>query len=78
VGFFMSIELTALEKSTQKKRENLEQAMKDWRKQLSQEIANKKITKKNISNKEKVKKEKSKARHSANRLINSFEKGWTF
>ena len=74
----MPIELTAEEKSNLKRKQAQEQAMKDWRKQVAETIANEKIAKRNISNKEKIKETKKKARHSANRLINCFEKGWQF
>ena len=78
MGFFMSIELTAEEKSNLKRKQAQEQAMKDWRKQVADTIASEKIAKRKISNKEKIKETQKKARHSANKLINCFEKGWQF
>jgi phenylalanyl-tRNA synthetase alpha subunit len=74
----MAIELTELEKANLKRKQKLEEAMSDWRKQVATTIAEKKISKRGISNKAKVKEVKKKAKHSANRLINCFEKGWQF
>jgi hypothetical protein len=78
VGFFMAIELTELEKANLKRKQKLEDAMSEWRKQVASTIAEKKISKRGISNKAKIKEVKKKARHHANRLINTFEKGWQF
>lgn len=74
----MSIELTSEEKSNLIRQKALEQAMKDFRKNLAEDIANKKISKRKISNELKVKEIKKKAKHSANKAVKAFEKGWMF
>jgi hypothetical protein len=56
----------------------LAQAMKDWQPELAEKLANEKIAKKNLKNKRKVAAVQEKAKHSANKLLQSLDKGMRF
>ena len=66
-GFFMS-----------SMKQRLAQAMKDWQPQLAQTIAEQKIAKKGLKNKRKIEDVQKKAKHSANKMLQSIDKGMRF
>jgi tRNA uridine 5-carbamoylmethylation protein Kti12 len=59
-------------------KQRIAQAMKDWQPQLSETIANEKIAKKGLKNKRKIAEVQKKAKHSANKMLQSIDKGMRF
>ena len=59
-------------------KQRLAQAMKDWKPELAQTLAQEKIDKKGLTNKRKVAEAKAKGKHQANKVLRSLDKGFVF
>lgn len=62
----------------QSMKQRVAQAMKEWQPRLAETIANEKIAKKGLKNKRKVAATQKKAKHSANKMLQSIDKGMRF
>jgi|APGre2960657404_1045060.scaffolds.fasta_scaffold67311_1 hypothetical protein len=59
-------------------KQRLAQAMKDWKPQLAQTLAQEKIDKKGLTNKRKIAIANTKGKHQANKVLRSLDKGYKF
>ncbi len=74
----MSIELTAEEKSTKRRRERLAIAIHHWKGSISDEALGLAIEKKNLSNPLSIKREKRKQKKKVNKMVKALDTGFIF
>lgn len=74
----MSIELTAEEKSTKRRRERLAIAIHHWKGSISDEALGLAVDKKNLSNPLSIKREKRKQKKKVNKMVKALDIGFIF
>jgi hypothetical protein len=74
----MSIELTAEEKSTKRRRERLAIAIHHWKGSISDEALGLAVDKKNLSNPLSIKREKRKQKKKVNKMLKALDTGFIF
>jgi hypothetical protein len=74
----MSIELTAEEKSTKRRRERLAIAIHHWKGSISDEALGLAVDKKNLSNPLTIKREKRKQKKKVNKMLKALDTGFIF
>ena len=74
----MSIELTAEEKSTKRRRERLAIAIHHWKGLISDEALGLAVEKKNLSNPLSIKREKRKQKKKVNKMVKALDIGFIF
>ncbi len=74
----MSIELTAEEKSTKRRRERLAIAIHHWKGSISDEALGLAVDKKNLSNPLSIKREKRKQKKKVNKMVKALDTGFIF
>lgn len=74
----MSIELTAEEKSTKRRRERLAIAIHHWKGSISNEALGLAVDKKNLSNPLSIKREKRKQKKKVNKMVKALDTGFIF
>jgi hypothetical protein len=74
----MSIELTAEEKSTKRRRERLAIAIHHWKGSISDEALGLAVEKKNLSNPLSIKREKRKQKKKVNKMVKALDTGFIF